>query len=192
MFLAACGDGGDAPVQAQRISLDDARARPSEPLASPDTEGAAWTVRANGLAVDFGQEGGAPLLSLECRLRREQMTIVRHVPARPGQEALFPVMGNGLVSRFKVDAALADGEWRWQGVLPVGDPQLDVFVGTADLEATLPGGGMLTIEGSRIPGEFVSWCRSGGETAAPEDAEETTSVRPEPVGSAAGPAAQRP
>ena len=167
-FLAACGDNAAVPVQAKRISLDEARARPAEPLASPDTKDAAWTVRANGQAIDFGKAGEPPLLSLECKLRQEQMLVVRHAPARPGQEALLPVIGNGLVSRFKVDATLADREWRWQGELPVADPQLDVFVGQAELQATLPGGGMLTIEGSRVPGEFVNWCRAGGEAPTVE------------------------
>jgi hypothetical protein len=182
LFLAAC-DRGETPVQAQRISLDDARSRPSEPLASPDTKDASWTVRPNGQAIDFGKAGGPPLLSLECRLRQEQMAVVRHAPARPGQEALFPVIGNGLVSRFKVDATLAEKEWRWEGTLPAADPQLDVFAGQQELQATLPGGGMLVIEGSRIPGEFVNWCRSGGQAPSieadePEDSEKASSAPP--------------
>ena len=98
-------------------------------------------------------------------------------------EALFPVIGNGLVSRFKVDATLADREWHWEAALPVADPQLDVFVGQADLQATLPGGGMLVIGGSRIPGEFVNWCRAGGnsptvEGEEPEKEPEANSDRP--------------
>ena len=176
LFLAAC-DRGETPVQAQRISLDDARARQAEPLASPDTEDAAWTVRSNGQAIDFGKAGGSPLLSLECRLRQERIAVVRHAPARPGQEALFPVIGNGLVSRFKVDATLADREWRWEGALPAADPQLDVFVGQAELQATLPGGGTLLIEGSRIPGEFVNWCRAGGRVLRTEKAEASSDPR---------------
>jgi hypothetical protein len=182
LSLAAC-DRGETPVEAQRISLDDARARTAEPLASPDTKDAAWTVRPNGQAIDFGNAGGPPLLSLECRLRQERMAVIRHAPARPGQEALFPVIGNGLVSRFKVDATLKDREWRWEAALPAADPQFDVFVGRAELQATLPGGGMLMIEGSRIPGEFVDWCRSGGqgpevEADEPEASEKASSDPP--------------
>lgn len=164
LLLTSCGEGGDAPVQAQRISLDDARAQVAEPLLSPDTEGAAWTVSGDQRAIAFGRPGAAPFLTLACNLRAAPatLTIVRHVPARPGQKALFPVIGNGKVSRFKVDAALADGEWRWQGALPASDPQLDVFIGADELQATLPGGGTLLIEQSPIPGEFVAWCRAGG------------------------------
>ena len=67
---------------------------------------------------------------------------------------------------------LHEGEWRWEGLLAAGDPQLDVFTGPRELEATLPGGGTLLIEGSRIPGEFVNWCRAGGRVLRAEAAEE--------------------
>jgi hypothetical protein len=179
-FLAACDGGGDAPVQAQRISLDDARAKVVAPLRSPDTTGAAWRVTENGQAIDFGRDGAAPFLTLACDLRQAPatLTIVRHVEARPGQKALFPVIGNGTISRFKVDAALADGEWRWEGVFRAIDPQFDVFTGPLELEATLPSGGTLKIAGSRIPGEFVNWCRAGGRVQRAEKAEEEASSGP--------------
>jgi hypothetical protein len=176
-LLAACGDGGDAPVEPQRISLDEARAKVAEPLPSPDTEGAAWTVTNDGQAIHFGQAGAPPFLTLACDLRAgpATLTIIRHVEARPGLKALFPVLGNGMVSRFKVDAALDEGEWRWEGVFPASDPQFDVFTGPLELQATLPGGGSLLIDGSRIPGEFVNWCRAGGRLQRAEAAEEAES-----------------
>jgi hypothetical protein len=189
-LACSCGEG-DAPVEAQRISLDDARAKVAEPLLSPDTEGARWSVTGNGQAVDFGREGAGLWLTLACDLRKAPatLTVIRHVDARPGQKALFPVLGNGTISRFKVDAALHEGEWRWEGVLPASDPQFDVFTGPRELEATLPGGGTLLIAGSRIPGEFVNWCRAGGRVLRAEEAEaeeeaearEPTSAPPEPV-----------
>lgn len=171
--LTACGDDPQAPVQPQRISLEDARQVPREPVLSPDTEGAAWRVTANGQAIDFGLEDRAPWLTLACDLRvtPAEVRIIRHVRARPGLEALFPVIGNGTISRFEVDAALHEGEWRWEGALPASDPLLDVFTGPRDIEATLPGGGMLRIEGSRVPGEFVNWCRAGGHVQRVEAAE---------------------
>ena len=184
-LLAACGDGGDAPVQPQRISLDEARGEAAEPALSPDTEGAAWTVTDDAQAIDFGRAGADPWLTLACNVREApaSLAIIRHVAARPGQKALFPVLGNGMVSRFKVDAALEGGEWRWEGELPAADPMFDVFTGPRDLEATLPGGGMLLIEGSRIPAEFVTWCRAGGRVKRLEEAEagdaEASSDRPD-------------
>ena len=187
ILLSACGNGADAPVQAQRISLEDARAEVAEPLLSPDTTGAKWKVTANGQAIDFGRAGSEPWLTLACNIREAPatLTLIRHAPARPGLKALFPVLGNGMISRFEVDAALHDGEWRWEGTLPAADPQLEVFAGPRELQATLPGAGSLLIEGSRIPGEFVEWCRAGGRVLRAEEAEageEAAAAEPRPRG----------
>lgn len=173
LLLSACQRGEEEPVQAQRFSLDAARHVPEAPVASPDTAGAAWSVTANAQAIDFGRPGGPPLLTLACDLRQTpaQLRVIRHVAARPGEKALLPVIGNGTISRFKVDATLSGGEWRWEGALPASDPSLDVFTGPRELEATLPGGGTLLIGGSRIPGEFVNWCRAGGRVQRVEAAE---------------------
>jgi len=168
LLLAACRQAEQAPVEGQRIELDEVRKEARRPIASPDTEGARWTVSANGQAIGFAAEGQAPWLTLECRLKDHppQVTIIRHAPARPGEKALFPVIGNGTIARFKLDAALTDGEWRWQGAVPADDALLEVFTGARALEATLPGAGSLLIEGSRIPGQFIAWCRAGGAVAA--------------------------
>lgn len=184
LALCACERGEQAPLKAERISLDEARAQVREPLASPDTENAAWTVAENGQAIEFGNAGAPPLLTLSCRIRHDppQIRIIRHAPARPGEKALFPVIGNGTIARFKVDAVLADNEWRWEGAVPAGDPLLEVFTGARDIEATLPGAGTLAIGGSRIPGEFINWCRAGGEVravAAEEQAEEAAQTQEE-------------
>lgn len=173
LFLLAACQGEDEPVRAQRFSLDAARHVPETPISSPDTAGASWSVTRDAQAIDFGRPGAGPLLTLACDLRKTpaQLRIVRHVAARPGQKALLPVIGNGTISRFKVDATLTAGEWRWEGALPANDPSLDVFTGPRELEATLPGGGSLLIAGSRIPGEFVTWCRAGGQVQRAEAAE---------------------
>jgi hypothetical protein len=162
--VAGCDGSADAPVRSQRIALEDARAKVRAPLASPDTDNAAWTVAANGQAVQFGDPGAAPFLTLSCRIKDSppRIRIIRHAQARPGEKALFPVLGNGTIARFKVDATLADNEWRWEGAVPADDPLLEVFTGGRDIEATLPGAGTLAIGGSRIPGEFIGWCRAGG------------------------------
>ena len=56
-----------------------------------------------------------------------------------------------------------EAEWHWEARLPAEDPQLEVFTGTREIIATLPGRGTLEIGGGRIPGEFVDWCRAGGK-----------------------------
>ncbi|MBO0749434.1 MAG: hypothetical protein J2O44_03250 [Porphyrobacter sp.] len=139
-----------------------------QPLPSPDTQGASWAVSQNGQAIDFGRAGERPFVTLACNLKVDppQLTVIRHAPARPGEKALFPVIGNGTISRFEVDAALADGEWRWQGALPADDPLWKVFEGSNKLEATLPGGGTVKIAGSRVPAQFITWCRGRGQGPA--------------------------
>jgi hypothetical protein len=167
--LAACHRSEQEPVQAQRIAFDKMPSEGEQPLASPDTTGASWTVEANGQAIDFGKPGERPLLTLICNTGASppQVTIVRHAPARAGEKALFPVIGNGKTSRFEVDAARVDGEWRWQGTLPADDPQLEVFAGSNRLEATLPGGGTVKIEGSAAPGQFIAACRQRAPAVKP-------------------------
>ncbi|WP_126173507.1 hypothetical protein [Altericroceibacterium xinjiangense] len=185
-ILTACQQQDAAPDNVQRITLSEVPAT-SAPAASedapedavtlsdaddvpgPDTSNARWIVASDGRAIVFGDPGGPPLITLGCEVRANppQMRIVRHVTAEPGAKALFPVLGNGTVSRFKVDAQVLNGQWAWAGSLPARDPDLDVFTGRGRLLATLPGGGTVEIAGSRLPGEFVRWCRSGGQSPTP-------------------------
>ena len=178
--LVAC-DRAEEPVDPQRISLDAARGEAREPLASPDTDDARWTVAPDGQAVAFGNAGERPFLSLACRVKDDPPTIrvIRHAEARPGEKALFPVIGNGTVSRFKADAALEDDEWRWQAVVPADDALLEVFTGAREIEATLPGAGSLIISGSRVPGEFIAWCRRGGAVSEAVTEERTAEAEAE-------------
>lgn len=188
VLLSACG-GGDAetaPEEAQRLALADVRRAADDPAPSPNTTDALWTVTQDGQALDFGRPDGDPLLSLGCRLRDDppQVTITRHVGARPGQRALFPVIGNGTISRFPVDASLENGAWRWQGVFAADDARLDVFTGPREIEATLPGGGTVLMAGSRVPGEFIRWCRARGrlqDALAREAAEVEPPAAPAPA-----------
>lgn len=165
MFLSACDQQADLPQgSVQRVELEQTGQRQAVADPSPDTSEAGWTVSDNGQAIRFGDMGGPPLLTLACDLGSEpaQFVIIRHARAYPGQSALFPVIGNGINSRFLVDARLDDGEWHWEGRLPVDDPQLEVFSGNRNIIATLPGRGTLEIGGGRITGEFLEWCRAGG------------------------------
>ncbi|WAT17783.1 hypothetical protein OZN62_12835 [Aurantiacibacter sp. MUD11] len=180
LSLAACDRQPAVPQEGvQRVALDEA-ARETMAEPSPDTSGARWSVAGDGQAIAFGYVEEEPFLTLACEVEADppEMVIIRHATALPGQGALFPVLGNGMSSRFLVDATLGEGGWHWEARLPAEDPQLEVFEGTRDLIATLPGRGTLEIGGSRIPGEFVEWCRAGGmpepvQAPTPET-EETT------------------
>jgi hypothetical protein len=135
----------------------------------PDSTGARWTIAADGRGIDYGKPAAAPLLSLTCQISKDSapppLTVIRYARSEPGAKALFAVLGNGIVSRLKVDAALEDKEgWRWEGRYPASAPELDVFTGQRDIDATLPGGGELHIAGSGLPREFIEWCRRNGKS----------------------------
>ena len=174
--LPATGCGpADAPASVepgagvQRVELEPQPRSQAAP--SPDTSQAGWTVSADAQAIAFGNAEAVPFLTLTCVLDQPEphLTITRHAPAFPGQGALFPVIGNGVNARFMADAVLADGDWRWEAQVEAADPRLDVFGGRRDIIATLPGHGTLEIAGDRIPGDFVDWCRSGGNDASALD-----------------------
>lgn len=169
LALTACGQPSATPADAERIPIAQGTARAHDPLPSPDTTSASWFVDANGRTLHFGNRNEKPFLSLDCLISDgpAQLAIIRHAAALPGQEALFPVYGNGVRSRFLADATLRNGEWRWEAVQRADDPQLDVFLGPRELIATLPGKGTLEIGKSRMPGQFVEWCRSGGRAGQP-------------------------
>ncbi len=57
--------------------------------------------------------------------------------------------------------------WRWEGTYPANAPELDVFTGQRDVEATLPGAGTLRIGGARCRASSSSWCRRNGESSPP-------------------------
>lgn len=177
LLLSAC-HREQAPVEAQRISLDEVPSQGEQPLPSPDTTGATWAVSSTGQTIDFGKPGAKPFVSLACSVKAGQplITVIRHAPARPGEKALFPVIGNRIISRFKVDAALVDNEWRWQGTLPADDSLLEVFEGPGALQATLPGGGTVKIAGSGVPGQFLTWCRQRGQPPADAPAKATAAA----------------
>lgn len=168
-LLAACGQKGE-PVQ--RVELrNDGSARPLVMTRSPDTSQAVWLVSADRQSLVYGNQGGPNLLTLACEAGADppRLTIIRHAPALPGQTALFPVIGNGERSRFPVDARQVRGEWRWQVTLPADDVRWDVFAGSRQILATLPGGGTVDMAGSRMPGAFLDWCRNGGTGVMPRE-----------------------
>ncbi len=153
----------------QRIDLgasDTASALTIAP--SPDTTGATWRIAADGKGIDFGKPKQSPLLSLACQISAKaapQLAVIRHAQSEPGAKALFAVLGNGMTARLKLDAKLAPEGWRWVGTYPADAPELDVFTGQHDIEATLPGAGTLRIAGADLPREFLGWCRRGGAQA---------------------------
>lgn len=169
LLLAACGrpEGEAAPAAAEGQQPDAPRL-----VASPESEGAKWSVSADGLGIHFGREPDKPYLTLACTVSPEQpprLTVIRHARSDPGATALFAVLGNGIAARFRADAVLAREEgWRWEATLPAAAGEFDVFTGPRAIEATLPGAGMLHLPPGGLPREFVSWCRRNGANTPAE------------------------
>lgn len=152
----------------------------------PNSLGARWHIAADGKAIELARPTDEPLLTLRCKIAANtapQLTVIRHAGSEPGAKALFAVIGNGIISRIKLDATLAEKGWRWEGTYRADAAALDAFTGPRDIEATLPGAGTLRIDGSTLPREFIGWCRRNGETLPGSEA--VSSPSPAPSGSTA-------
>jgi hypothetical protein len=184
-LLAACGK----QPQVERVAFGEAEAAPAlNPL--PKSLGARWHVSGDGKGIELARPADAPFLTLHCVIAvgaEPQLAVIRHARSEPGAKALFAVLGNGVVSRMKLDAKLAREGWRWEATYPATAPELDVFTGQREIEATLPGAGMLKIGGSPLPREFIQWCRRNGEKLPADDetGAEVSSPSPDPAGSTA-------
>lgn len=152
LLLAACGPQGDNAIA--RIALDDAAQAQQGPTLSPspDVTDAKWQANSAQDSVTFGKPSTQPLFTLACK--DGQVTLTRHAPADKGAKALFALIGNGVVSRIKVDEK---GD-EWAGALPADDPQLAVFAKPGSVEATLPGAGTLKLSGSPLPRDLLARC----------------------------------
>ncbi|WEK47721.1 MAG: hypothetical protein P0Y56_05360 [Candidatus Andeanibacterium colombiense] len=162
--LAACG----RQPQIARTAPDGTEV--AAPL--PNSLGALWHVSADGKGIELARPAGKPFLTLHCVIAagaKPRLAVIRHAQSEPGAKALFAVLGNGVISRMKLDAKLAREGWLWEGVYAADAPELDVFTGQREIEATLPGAGMLKIGGSALPHEFIQWCRRNGAKLPVDD-----------------------
>lgn len=187
VLLVAVSACSEQP-QVERIELGEVETGPGLSVSlSPDSVGAIWTISPDGKGLRFGKTPDAPYLTLFCHVTDKappQLSLIHHAQSEPGAKALFPVIGNGIISRFPLDATLLREGWRWENRFPASSPDFDVFMGTREIQATLPGGGMLMIEPSALPREFIEWCRRNGEPLPPvpppaADAAEVSSPSPD-------------
>ncbi len=167
LALTACGES-----QVERIDFQEAEGVHAPTLTpSPDSEGANWSLAADGMTIGFGKDPQAPYLSLACELSQDEeprITVIRHAPADPGAKALFAVLGESLTARLNLDAEIVDGDWQWQGSYPASSPQITAFASDKKLQATLPGAGTIDMPASPLPAEFIAWCSAGGRALEPQ------------------------
>jgi hypothetical protein len=90
--------------------------------------------------------------------------------ADPHAKAILALIGNGHVSRLKIDAAREGNRWLWRGSEPATSPNFEGLTGARQVEATVPGAGSLIFNPSQTPGALIDRCRSLAPPASPASA----------------------
>lgn len=137
----------------------------SEPLPSPDSEGAVWAVSAQAEArIIYGIPGEAALLALECidapgELPTLQITRLADADEKAG--ALLAIVGNDKAGRIPVDATEISGRIMWRGAEDAAANAWEPLVGPEEQTVTVPGAGMVTLSPSPLAVLMVESCRAG-------------------------------
>lgn len=159
-MLAACKPPPtDADIAAREAVTTQG---PSEPIDSPDTEGAIWADSSIEGRILYGIPGEPPLLALACTqvLGQPRIRIARYAPADDGAAAFAAFIGNGHIARIPIDATEIDGASIWLAEVPAIAPELEVLTGTREVSVTIPGAGRLVLNRSMRPGELIETCRA--------------------------------
>ncbi len=147
-------EGRDAPPDTASFA--------SEPIASPDAEGALWAPSQTPLRLIYGQPGQHPLAAMECVMdgERPRLRITRFARADEGAQALMAIIGNGHKERFPVEAVNNGRAFLWEGGAPLASEKLDVLTGQRGVELTIPGAGTLALNASERPRDLIESCRA--------------------------------
>ena len=185
LFLATACKPPPTDADMQRDLPEEAVSSASAPLPSPDSEGANWVISSDSdLRIIYGLPAQPVLLALECLQPNSavpQIQITRYTPADEGAGALLALVGNGHIGRIQVDATEIGGRDIWQGSLDAARTEWEPLAGPRDLNATVPGGGMVTLNPSPLPGQFVEACRTGEDLALLAPVEEASELEVDPL-----------
>lgn len=194
--LAACNPPA-ADDYVARIGVA-GRQAPSAPIASPDTQGAVWAQSAaDPQRLVYGKPGERVLFALDCldQGAGPLLRYTRFAAADPHAKAVLALIGNGHVSRLKIDATRAGDTWLWQGSESAASVNFDGLTGGRQVEATVPGAGSLILNPSALPGQLILGCRllaqpaipasipaaTGGALPVPGDTTGTAALPPPPA-----------
>ncbi len=134
----------------------------SDPLPSPDVEGAVWAPSANVAdRIVYGKPGDPAIMTMSCidEAGLPRIRITRLSPADEGAGALLALVGNGSIGRLSVDAVEVSGKLIWRGEVLAADSALEPLAGPRQLTATIPGAGMVTLNPSDLPMTLLEDCR---------------------------------
>ncbi|MBD2841234.1 hypothetical protein [Erythrobacter rubeus] len=144
----------------------------SEPLPSPETEGAVWARSAEEGRIIYGIPGKPALLALSCvEGEREDdagtMRIIRLAKADEGAQALLALIGNGAIGRIAVDATEIGNRSVWQGDLAASDTAWEPLAGPRSMTVTVPGAGIVSVNPSPLPEQLLGACRASAQITEP-------------------------
>ena len=176
--LAAC----KPPPTDRDLARDAPAAEPSfasEPLPSPETEGALWAQTETAGRIIYGVPGEPVLMALQCVKSKDDnlMQITRMSPADEGAFAFLALIGNRVIGRIEVDATEVSGRTIWQGEIEAKSRLLNALDGPKSVTATIPGAGLVELNPSIEPMKLLAECR--GEPIAPEDLPELETDEPD-------------
>jgi len=154
---------------------------PPDPLPSPETEGAIWANSSEPGRIIYGIPGEPALIALDC-LVGARIRIARLSPADEGAGAMLALVGNGAIGRISLDASARGRAFIWQGELAADAFELEPLAGPRQITATLPGAGMVTINPSAVPMQFLSRCREGAGGLKPGEEQTQAQAQHPPQG----------
>jgi hypothetical protein len=143
---------------------------PSEPIASPDVEGAVWTQSGGAMRLVYGIPGQPVLVALRCDgagTPQAKLTITRQAQADDGAGALLALIGNRRIARIPVDATKVGGQLVWQGALAAAARDWDTLGSLREATVTVPGAGLVRLNPSPLPMQLVEACRAPATPADP-------------------------
>ncbi len=169
LSLAACKPPPTDADMARDMPADELQG-PSEPLDSPDVEGAIWAASSTPWRIIYGKAGEPPLVALACLDEGPEtvLRVTRYAPADEDTGAMLAFVGNGHIGRMKVDATKVNGAIVWQGEDPAVDNDWEPLTGPRSLTLTVPGAGMVTLNSSDLARDLVVGCRGGKVGPEPE------------------------
>ena len=149
-----------------RAEVPDTARFASEPIASPDAEGAVWAPSKTPLRLIYGQPGQHPLAAIACEMdgKAPRLRITRFARADEGAQALMAIIGNGHRERFPVEATNNGRAFLWEGTAPLSSEKLDVLTGQRGVELTIPGAGTLALNASERPRDLIETCRAATQS----------------------------
>lgn len=163
LLLAGCKpppSDSDMARAATTISLR----TPSAPMDSPDTATALWMPsQSTPDRIIYGNPGEPVLLALECARRDQAAPVIRisrYAPADKDAGALLALIGNGAIGRLEVDATETGKRRIWQGEAEADNIGWEPLNGPREITATVPGAGLVQLNPSPLPMQFLDECRN--------------------------------